>query len=95
MSMLDDAQRIRTPAEGCFERGELIIDFAARSVLRRGQVIHLTPTEFRLLALLAHYVDRVLTSRQILTLVWGAEYQDQIKILRTHINRLRMSIQGA
>ena len=71
----------------------LVVDFSARKVTSDGQPIHLTRTEFPLLALLARHRGKVLTSAQILTEVWGPEYAGESQILRLHIGRLRKKIE--
>jgi len=71
----------------------LVVDFSARKVTCGGRPIHLTRTEFPLLALLARHRGKVLTSAQILTEVWGPEYAGESQILRLHIGRLRKKIE--
>ena len=63
----------------------LEIDFAARSVRRDGQEIHLTPTEYKLLGVLARNRGRLMTHRALLTEVWGPRYAHDTQVLRTHI----------
>lgn len=76
-----------------FEFDDLVVDLAGRRVSRGDVAIHLTPTEFKLLSLFVHHSGRVLTSSQILSEVWGAEYGEESQILRTHIGRLRRKIE--
>ncbi len=73
--------------------GDLTIDFGARTVTRAGTPIHLTPTEFDLLAYLAQHEGKVLTHRMVLTSVWGPGYGDQILSLRVMITQLRKKIE--
>ena len=61
--------------------------------LWNGNVIHLTPIEFRLMATLVNHEDKVVTASQLLTEVWGAEYACEFQALRTHIGRLRRKIE--
>jgi two-component system, OmpR family, KDP operon response regulator KdpE len=74
--------------------GDLQIDFARRRVSRDGQEIRLTPTEYDLLRHLVLNPDRVLTHRQLLTRVWGAEYAEDTHTLRVHIANLRNKIES-
>jgi two-component system KDP operon response regulator KdpE len=53
------------------EAGPLRVDLARREVTVGGRTVHLTPTEYRVLALLAQHAGKVLTHRQILREVWG------------------------
>jgi two-component system KDP operon response regulator KdpE len=73
--------------------GDLQIDFARQRVTLAGKEIHLTPLEYQLLCYLAQHPDRVLTHRQILTRVWGAEYAEDLHTLRVHIANLRSKIE--
>ena len=76
-----------------FEIGDLIIDFSDRTVARAGELVRLTPLEYKLLALLVRNCGKVLTSAQILDQVWGVDYVAESQILRTHICRLRSKIE--
>jgi two-component system KDP operon response regulator KdpE len=71
----------------------LELDFAARTVRRDSQPIHLTPIEFDLLRVLARNRGRLMTHRALLTEVWGPGYADDVQALRTHIARLRGKIE--
>ena len=74
--------------------GELRVDLDARKVTRGEVELNLTPTEFKLLAHLARYCGKVLTSEQILTHVWGQGYAHSVQTLRTHIARLRRKVES-
>ena len=71
----------------------LEIDLGARSVLRDGEPVHLTPTEFGLLRALAQNRGRLMTHRSLLVEVWGVEYEDDLQVLRAHIANLRRKIE--
>lgn len=73
--------------------GDLRIDLAQRVVTKRGQHIHLTPTEFDLLRVLASNADKVLTHRQLLERVWGAYATENTQQLRVYINYLRSKLE--
>jgi two-component system, OmpR family, KDP operon response regulator KdpE len=77
-----------------YAAGELHLDFARRLVMLAGREIHLTPIEYDLLRYMALNADRVLTHRQLLTRVWGAEYADEFRTLRVHIVHLRSKIEA-
>ena len=76
------------------ELGALRIDFTRREVTRDGQEVHLTPIEYKLLALLAHNAGRVLTHRQILEHVWGQGHADQTHYVRVHMAELRRKVEA-
>ncbi len=69
------------------------IDLAARRVLRDGEEVHLTPTEFGLLRELARNRGKLMTHRTLLVDVWGVEYEDDFQVLRAHIANLRRKIE--
>jgi two-component system KDP operon response regulator KdpE len=71
----------------------LEIDLARHTVQRDGEEIHLTPTEFGLLAQLARNRGRLMTHRELLVSVWGAGYSDDTQVLRAHIANLRRKIE--
>jgi DNA-binding response OmpR family regulator len=73
--------------------GELVIDQLANTVTRAGQPVPLSPTEFRLLATLAENAGRVVTNRELLTRVWGAEYADDLQYIRLYISHLRNKLE--
>lgn len=75
------------------ELGELKIDLARREVSRAGEALHLTPIEYRLLALLARHAGKVLTHRQILKEVWGPAYASQTQYVRVHMAELRKKVE--
>ncbi len=74
--------------------GELEVDLAARTVRRAGEEVHLTPTEFDLLRLLARNRGRLMTHRDLLVAVWGPGYSDDTQVLRAHIANLRRKIES-
>ncbi len=72
----------------------LEIDLAARRVRKDGADVHLTPIEFKLLARLAKSAGRVVTHRQLLTDVWGAEFVEHTHYLRIYMAQLRAKIEA-
>ena len=60
---------------------------------RDGEEVHLTPTEYDLLRVLARNRGRLITHRALLTEVWGAAYEPDTQILRVHIANLRRKIE--
>src|SRR5579884_1081003 len=75
------------------ELGDLTIDLDDRTVLNRGQEVHLTPIEFDLLRVLGRYPGRLVTQRQLLTEVWGPQYAEESHYLRVHIGHIRAKIE--
>lgn len=70
----------------------LQIDLAKRTVSVNREEVHLTPTEFDLLRVLARNRGRLMTHRELLVAVWGAGYGDDTQVLRAHIANLRRKI---
>ncbi len=75
------------------ELEDLRVDLLAHRVLRDGETLHLTPTEFKLLARLVRSAGRVVTHRQLLCDVWGAEFTDHTHYLRLYMAQLRAKIE--
>ena len=74
--------------------GGLQIDLARHTVQLHGQAVRLTPTEFKLLARLARQAGQVVTHRQLLVDVWGAEHVDQVHYLRLYMGQLRAKLEA-
>ncbi|HQR17654.1 MAG TPA: response regulator [Gemmatimonadales bacterium] len=81
------------PEEPVFTTGALSIDRGRRVVTVRGEEVHLTPTEYRLLLALAQHAGRVLTHRQLLREVWGPGRIGQDHYLRVYMAQLRAKIE--
>jgi two-component system, OmpR family, KDP operon response regulator KdpE len=62
-------------------------------VLRGGTEVHLTPTEYKLLAALVRQSGRVVTHRQLLQEVWGTNYLEQTHYLRVYMAQLRHKLE--
>jgi DNA-binding response OmpR family regulator len=73
--------------------GDLTIDLARRRVVRQGEQIHLTPTEYKLLRELATNRGKVLLHGELLARVWGPEYRDEVDYLWTYVRYLRQKIE--
>lgn len=72
--------------------GALRIDLVNRRVFVENQEVHLTPTEYDLLRLLATHPGKVMTHRAILSAVWGSEYSEMDHYVRVFINQLRKKL---
>lgn len=75
-----------------FVAGKLVVDYNNRLVRYNGEVVKLTPTEYQLLYHLTQNTGRVLTSRTLLSKVWGREYIDEKDYLKVHISNLRKKL---
>ena len=74
--------------------GEWTIDFASRRVHRDGELMHLTPIEFDVLALLAAHAGQVMTYRQLLSAAWGPEATGQHHYVRIVVGHLRRKLEA-
>jgi two-component system, OmpR family, KDP operon response regulator KdpE len=81
------------PEDSLVRADGLEVDLASRVVRRDGQEVHLTPTEFDLLRVLARNRGRLVTYRELLVAVWGTAYAEDTQVLRVHIANLRRKIE--
>lgn len=77
-----------------FTSGGLRVDLHKRVVSLDGQEVHLTPIQYRLLAVLVRHAGRVLTHRQMLNEVWGPAYLDNAHYLRIYMSQLRQKLEA-
>jgi len=75
------------------ELDNLYVNLETHEVKRDGQDVHLTPTEFKLLARLVRSAGRVVTHRHLLADVWGPEYTEHTHYLRLYMAQLRAKIE--
>jgi two-component system KDP operon response regulator KdpE len=73
---------------------ELEIDLQGQQVTRRGEPLHLTPTEFALLRELATNRGKLLTHAQLLRRVWGPGYETETEYVRVYVRRLRAKLEA-
>lgn len=79
--------------EPVFQFSDISVDLAAHTVTRAGETVHLTPTEFRLLAMLINNHGKVLTQRQLLNQVWGPNAVEHSHYLRIYMGHLRQKLE--
>lgn len=90
-------RRQPTPVEqaatqAIFTTGDLMIDYAQRTVMMQGRAVQLSRTEYKLLSVLAQNVGMVVTHELLLEKVWGPEYHRDIDFIWVYISRLRRKI---
>ncbi|HVL93405.1 MAG TPA: response regulator transcription factor [Acidimicrobiales bacterium] len=73
--------------------GDVVIDEGARVVMRGGQKLDLTRTEYELLAMLAQHPGQVLSKIQLLTQVWGFDAYDA-NLVEVHMSALRRKLEA-
>ena len=78
----------------CWEVADLLVDDAARTVVRGGVPLELTSTEYALLVALVRNVGKVLTKTQLLMEVWGFDAYDA-NLVEVHVSALRRKLEVA
>jgi len=90
-------RRQRQPAadnDGLVVFGDVAVDLKNRRVTRAGENVHLTPTEYRLLAVLVGNPGRVMTNPQLLRAVWGPSQGENGHYLRIYMGHLRHKLEA-
>ncbi|OWW19584.1 response regulator [Noviherbaspirillum denitrificans] len=80
-------------ADAVFRFGTIVVDFPARTVTRDGAPVHLTPIEYKLLAVLVRNAGKVLTHTQLLREAWGAGSAERSHYLRIYMGHLRQKLE--
>lgn len=86
-----DAQDVHSPL---FDFGGVSVDFRERRVTRGGELVHLTPTEYKLLCTLVRNTGKVLTHAYLLREVWGAGHAGRSHYLRIYMGHLRQKLEA-
>ncbi|HEX7084068.1 MAG TPA: response regulator [Gaiellaceae bacterium] len=86
-------RRSGPPGEPVVRVGPIEVDLDANAVRVEGELVHLTPNEFRLLRLLALNEGKLLTHRTILREVWGPAYGDESNYLHVYVSQLRRKLE--
>ena len=81
------------PDEPVVVSDDFVVDLAAKRVCRGDQDIRLTPIEWQLLEVLVRHREKLVTQRQLLTEIWGPEYQTEANYLRVHMAHLRRKLE--
>lgn len=76
-----------------YRHREMVLDFSKRLLTIRGQEVHLTPIEYKIVAYLAQNSGKVITYASILSNVWGPYADDDNKILRVNMANIRRKIE--
>jgi two-component system KDP operon response regulator KdpE len=77
-----------------YEHAGLRVDLGAHRVALAGSDVHLTPTEFKLLARLVRSAGQVVRHRQLLADVWGPEFTEHTHYLRLYMAQLRAKLEA-
>jgi DNA-binding response OmpR family regulator len=91
-ALLRRVERRPAPRSGSVDLGPVTIDLEARRVMLGERVVHLTPTEFDLLAHLARRPARVFTREELLAEVWGYHDGSGARTVDSHVRALRRKL---
>jgi two-component system, OmpR family, KDP operon response regulator KdpE len=83
--------------EPVFQKDDLLVDLSHRNVLRQGQAVSLTPTEYDILRVLVQHAGKVLTHEQLIHFIWGSENisdEEDSHLLRVNISNLRHKLEA-
>ncbi len=86
-------RRIGENGHGAIPLGDLVINLDRHQVLKGGDTVQLTPTEFRLLQVLAENAGRPCSHEMLLQRVWGEDYRHCAHYLRLYIGYLRQKLE--
>ena len=78
-----------------FTNGDLKIDYSSGCVWLQDRELHLTPSEYKLLCLLAHNVGKVMTHTAILKAIWGSTLDSDVASLRVFMTTLRKKLESS
>lgn len=76
-----------------FSFGDITLDIPRREVRRKGELVHLTPIEYKLLSVLVRHAGLVVTQRQLLKEVWGPGHAEENHYLRIFVRQLREKLE--
>ena len=79
--------------DGVLKFGDVVVDLKVRRVTKAGHHVHLTPTEYRLLAVLVAHAGRVVTNPHLLRAVWGPSNTENGHYLRIYLGHLRHKLE--
>jgi len=82
-----------TTSQEQLEAGGLKVNLASRRVTRDGQLVTLTPTEFKLLTALMRRPGEVISAEDLVRDVWGPQYKEEIGFVRRYIWHLRQKLE--
>jgi len=86
-------RRSGSPEQPVVDVGPIRVDLEKSSVTLDGELVHLTPHEFKILRLLALNEGKLLTHRMILREVWGPSYGDESNYLHVYVSQLRRKLE--
>ena len=86
-------RRVQAEHSPVMSTADFRIDFAKGEVTRSGEIIHLTPIEWKIVKVLTQSEGRLVSQRTLLSEVWGAQYVDETGYLRVHMTHIRRKLE--
>jgi two-component system KDP operon response regulator KdpE len=93
-AVLRRTKGVSAPAKRVFQVGDLDVDLDRRVLKKSGTEIHLSPTEFDLMAFFVQHQDEPIMHAKLLRTVWGPEYGGETEYLRSYVRSLRKKIEN-
>lgn len=81
------------PGASVVEFGDVVVDLSARTVVRAGERVHLTPTEWRMLEHLSRHAGMLVTRQDLFRSIWGIEQASDSGYLRLYMSQLRRKLE--
>ncbi|MBV9191603.1 MAG: response regulator [Betaproteobacteria bacterium] len=88
------ARNLKSNGKTVFGAFGIKVDLMRREVTRDGVRVHLTPTEYRMLAVLVRHAGMLVTADRLLTEVWGPKSVENTHYLRTYVAALRKKLEA-
>lgn len=76
-----------------YNNGDLLVNISGREVKKGGKLVNLTPVEYKILTGLAKHPNKVFTREELITMVFGEDFQGYDRTIDTHIKNLRQKIE--
>jgi len=89
-------RRVKAPSTAdtpVLRAGHLELDLHRRELRKAGVKVHLSPTEFDLLAFFFQHQDVPVTHARLLRAIWGPEYGNEVEYLRSYVRMLRKKVE--
>ena len=82
-----------TEQERVIVTNDFTIDLGAKQIQHDGKELHLTPTEWQIVEVLARHRGKLVTQQQLLQQVWGPQYQRETHYLRIYMSQIRRKLE--
>lgn len=80
-------------AKFSWNKGELVIDYDRREVYKKGEIVAMTPIEWKILSAFTKYPQKVFTREDLITVAFDLEFGGYDRVVDTHVKNLRKKIE--